>query len=66
MRSVTQPVKRAVLYARVSTDEQAKKGYSIRGQLDELRTAVEAQGYELQISAQVPKPRIPAALYTRG
>jgi hypothetical protein len=29
--------KRAVLYARVSTDEQAKKGYSIPDQLGTLR-----------------------------
>jgi DNA invertase Pin-like site-specific DNA recombinase len=29
--------KRAILYARVSTDEQAKSGYSIPEQLRELR-----------------------------
>jgi site-specific DNA recombinase len=47
MTTLPQTPERAVLYARVSTDEQAKKGYSIGGQLDELRTVVEAQGYEI-------------------
>jgi site-specific DNA recombinase len=39
--------KKALLYIRVSTKEQAEKGYSVDGQLKELRPAVEAQGYEV-------------------
>ena len=35
---------RAGLYGRVSTQEQAQKGYSIDGQLSELRPAVEGMG----------------------
>ena len=37
--------RRAVLYARVSTDEQAKKGYSIPEQLGELRSHAAREGY---------------------
>ena len=39
--------KRVILYARVSSDEQAKKGYSIGGQLDEIREYAEGQGWEV-------------------
>jgi site-specific DNA recombinase len=39
--------KRAVLYARVSTDEQAKKGYSISDQLGTLRAYAAGRGYEV-------------------
>jgi DNA invertase Pin-like site-specific DNA recombinase len=39
--------KRALLYIRVSTQEQAEKGYSVEGQEDELILAVEAQDYEV-------------------
>ena len=39
--------KRAILYARVSTDEQAKKGYSIPDQLATLRAYAVGQGYEV-------------------
>ena len=38
---------RAALYLRVSTDEQAKSGYSIPDQLRELRRYAEDRGYEL-------------------
>ncbi len=37
--------KRAVLYARVSTDEQADKGYSLPSQLDACRKYAERLGY---------------------
>ena len=40
-------VKRVVLYARVSSDEQAKKGYSLKGQLRQLRLHAEESGYEV-------------------
>src|SRR5918998_974673 len=39
--------KRAILYARVSTDEQAKSGYSIPEQLRELRAYAVHQGYRV-------------------
>src|SRR5215212_4657436 len=38
---------KAVLYARVSTDEQAKKGYSILDQLGTLRDYAVREGYEV-------------------
>src|SRR5918993_551156 len=43
--------KRAVLYARVSGDEQAKKGYSLADQLDTLRAWCSENGY--QVSREV-------------
>ena len=39
--------KRAVLYARVSTDEQARSGYSLAQQLEALRAHCEREGYEV-------------------
>jgi site-specific DNA recombinase len=39
--------KRAILYARVSSDEQAKKGYSLPIQLRQLRRYAEEMGYEV-------------------
>jgi DNA invertase Pin-like site-specific DNA recombinase len=39
--------KRAILYARVSSDEQAKKGYSLPNQLRQLRRYAEEMGYEV-------------------
>jgi site-specific DNA recombinase len=41
------PKKRAVLYARVSTDEQARSGYSLAQQLEALREYVAREGYEV-------------------
>jgi DNA invertase Pin-like site-specific DNA recombinase len=38
--------KRAILYARVSTDEQARSGYSLRQQLERLRKYAAEEGYE--------------------
>ena len=40
-------VLRAVLYIRVSTDEQAKSGYSIAEQIRELRRYAADHGYEI-------------------
>ncbi len=40
-------VRRAILYARVSTDEQARSGYSLGGQLEELREYASSQGYRV-------------------
>jgi site-specific DNA recombinase len=39
--------KRAVLYARVSTDEQARTGYSLAQQTEALREYVAREGYEV-------------------
>src|SRR5215210_4148626 len=39
--------KRAVLYARVSTDEQARSGYSLAQQLEALRAHVVREGFEV-------------------
>src|SRR5215216_2748034 len=39
--------KRAILYARVSTDEQARSGYSLAQQLEALRDFVAREGYEV-------------------
>src|SRR5215210_7264568 len=39
--------RRAVLYARVSTDEQAKSGYSLAQQLEALREYAAREGYEV-------------------
>src|ERR671939_1732222 len=39
--------KRAVLYARVSTDEQVRSGYSLAQQLEALREYAAREGYEV-------------------
>jgi site-specific DNA recombinase len=39
--------KRAILYARVSTDEQARSGYSLAQQIDALREYAAREGYEV-------------------
>ncbi len=39
--------RRAVLYARVSTDEQARSGYSLAQQMEALREHAEREGYEV-------------------
>jgi site-specific DNA recombinase len=39
--------KTAILYARVSTDEQARSGYSLRQQIERLRECVAHEGYEV-------------------
>ena len=39
--------KRAILYARVSTDEQARSGYSLAQQIDRLRGYAADEGYEV-------------------
>ncbi len=46
--------RRAILYARVSTEEQAKKGYSIRQQLDRGRGWCEENGYEVLAEIEDP------------
>ena len=39
--------KRAILYARVSTDEQARSGYSLAQQIEALRDYAASEGYEV-------------------
>ena len=39
--------KRAILYARVSTDEQARSGFSLAQQLEALREYAAREGYEI-------------------
>jgi site-specific DNA recombinase len=39
--------KRAILYARVSTDEQVRSGYSLAQQLEALRDYAECEGYDV-------------------
>jgi site-specific DNA recombinase len=39
--------KRAILYARVSTDEQARSGYSLAQQIEALREYAASEGYEV-------------------
>src|SRR5919107_4785758 len=39
--------KRAILYARVSTDEQARSGYSLAQQIEALRKYATHEGYEV-------------------
>jgi site-specific DNA recombinase len=39
--------KRAILYARVSTDEQARSGFALAQQLEALREYVSREGYEV-------------------
>jgi site-specific DNA recombinase len=46
--------KRAILYARVSTDEQARSGYSLAQQLEALREHAAREGYEVLEEVQDP------------
>ena len=39
--------KRAILYARVSTDEQARSGYSLAQQIEALRDYAAREGHEV-------------------
>ena len=39
--------KRSILYARVSTDEQARSGYSLRQQVERLREHAASEGYDV-------------------
>ena len=39
--------KKAILYARVSTEEQAKSSYSLAQQLEALRAYAAREGYEV-------------------
>src|SRR5215212_5759758 len=43
----TESPKRAILYARVSTEEQARSGYSLAQQLEALKAYAAREGYEI-------------------
>jgi site-specific DNA recombinase len=47
--------KRAILYARVSTDEQARTGYSLAQQLEALRAYTAREGYKVLEEVQDPR-----------
>src|SRR5215203_6143011 len=55
--------KRAILYARVSTDEQARSGYSLAQQLEALREYALREGYE--VLEEVTDPGQSGASLTR-
>jgi site-specific DNA recombinase len=40
-------LRRAILYARVSTDEQARSGYSLAQQIEQLQDYAADEGYEV-------------------
>jgi site-specific DNA recombinase len=46
--------KSAILYARVSTDEQARSGYSLAQQIEALRAYADREGYEVLEEVQDP------------
>ena len=46
---------RAIIYARVSTEEQKRKGYSIEAQLDACRNYAKARGWEIVGEYDEPK-----------
>jgi site-specific DNA recombinase len=46
--------KRAILYTRVSTDEQARSGYSLSQQLEALREHATREGYEVLAEVEDP------------
>jgi site-specific DNA recombinase len=47
MTTLPQTPKRAVLYARVSTDEQAERGYSLPEQIRDLTRYASAKGWQV-------------------
>jgi site-specific DNA recombinase len=50
------PPKQAVLYARVSTEEQARSGYSLAQQMEALREYAAREGYEVLEEVTGPRP----------
>ncbi len=42
-----EPIKRAIGYCRVSTDEQSRNGLSMDGQESKIKAFAESQGWEL-------------------
>jgi len=56
----TDSPERAILYARVSTDEQARSGYSLAQQLEALRAYAAREGYEILEEVRTPARAVPA------
>ena len=52
----------AILYARVSTDEQARSGYSLAQQLEAVREYAARDGYEILEEASLTPERAAPAL----
>src|SRR5215216_4025888 len=50
----TESPKRAILYARVSTEEQARSGFSLAQQLEALREYAAREGYDVLEEVQDP------------
>jgi hypothetical protein len=48
--------RKAILYARVSTDEQARSGYSLAQQLEVLRDYAARDDYEVLAGGNRPRP----------
>jgi len=46
--------RRAILYTLVSTDEQARSGYSLAQQLEALREYANREGYEVLEGSKTP------------
>jgi DNA invertase Pin-like site-specific DNA recombinase len=61
---MTKGTRIAVLYARVSTDEQARMGYSLNQQIEALREWCAREGYE--VLEEVTDPGQSGALPCRG
>src|SRR4028118_1497872 len=57
--------KRAILYARVSTNEQARSGYSLAQQIEALRQYTAGEGYEV-LEEVVDRGRSGASLARPG
>ena len=59
---------RAIIYARVSTNRQSETGHSLDSQTQRLVSEAEAQGYEVELVAEVgsgkrdTRPKLLAAL----
>jgi uncharacterized protein with beta-barrel porin domain len=60
------PKKRAFLYARVSTDEQAKSGYSLAQQIDALRAYAAREWYEVVEEVEETRRRSPQSAARGG
>jgi site-specific DNA recombinase len=54
MPTTDSPTKRAILYARVFTDEQARSGYSLAQQLEALREYAAREDYEVLEEVEDP------------
>ncbi len=56
---------RAIIYARVSTEEQKRKGYSIEAQLEACRAYAKAKGWNVVLEYKEPKTAKTGSLQRR-